>query len=47
MVDGIFDSDGVLVGEEGDAGLGLGQVVDDPSVSDALTMGGDGPCRKV
>lgn len=41
MVNGIFDSQGVFIREKGDAGLRLGQVVEHPSVSNTLPMGGD------
>lgn len=47
MVDGIFDSQGVFIREKGDAGLRLGQVVEYPSVSNALTVGSDRSCGKI
>lgn len=47
MVDGIFDSQGVFIRQKGDAGLRFGQVVEHPSVSNALTMGSDRSCGKI
>lgn len=47
VVDGIFDSQGVFIREKGDVGLRLGQVVEHPSVSNALTMGSNRSCSKI
>ena len=41
VVDRVFDGQGVLVREEGDVGLRLGQFVEHPPVRDTLPMGGD------
>lgn len=47
VVDWIFNSQRVLIGEEGDTRLGLWQVVQHPSISNALTMRGDRSRRKI
>lgn len=47
MVDGILDGKRVLIREERDVGLRLGQVVEHPTVGHALAVGSDGPCGKV
>lgn len=47
MVDGILDGKGVLIREERDVGLRLGQVVEDPTVGHALAVGSYGPRGKV
>lgn len=47
MIDGIFDGQGVFIREKGDIGLGLGEVVEHPSVGNALTMGSDRSCCKI
>lgn len=47
MVDRVSDGEGVFIGEKSDVGLGLWQVVEHASVSDALAVGGDRACGKV
>lgn len=47
VVDGVLDGEGVLVREERDVGLGLGQVVEHAAVGHALAVGGDGARGKV
>lgn len=41
VVDGILDGQRVFVRQKGDAGLGLGELVEHPAVGDALPMGRD------
>lgn len=47
VVDRILDSQGVFIREKGDVGLRLGQVVEHPAVSNALTMGSNRSCREI
>lgn len=47
MVDGVFGRSRVFIRQKGNVGLRLGEVVEHPSVCDALAMGSDSSCSKI